>query len=348
MPIYKQDQSGKFVPFEQTPFPDLEKVLEDWIEENPHLLLEEETIAIFARQPRTAYDKYLDLLGVDATGATVVIELKRGETPRDVVAQTLEYAAWVDSLSREQLDELARNYAANHSAEVEGLADLYSKTFEQQLEETGEDQSRATERVTFNNRQRLVIVAERFSGEVEQTLRYLRTRFGADVYGVEFSVHRAGGDILISTETIVGREPVTKPSQPAAPKERESDEYILAKVRTEFLRRAVTAIETWVDGLNTPGLVILHSSGSDHYLQYLGVTWLYYYYALSWMYMSLSSASDDEVELLRTRLSKPESFQRPSEGGNWRFHVVTDDDSELVKGIIASRLEARKQPVAAS
>jgi|GEM_PF-4081308 len=37
MPIYKQDESGKFVPFEQTPFPDLERVLEDWVEDNPHL-----------------------------------------------------------------------------------------------------------------------------------------------------------------------------------------------------------------------------------------------------------------------------------------------------------------------
>jgi hypothetical protein len=37
MPIYKQDESGKFVPFEQMPFPELEKekVLEDWIENNP-------------------------------------------------------------------------------------------------------------------------------------------------------------------------------------------------------------------------------------------------------------------------------------------------------------------------
>ena len=65
MPIYKLDESGRFVPFEQTPFPDLERVLEDWIEANPHLVLEGETLAIFARQPRTRYDKYLDLLGIE-------------------------------------------------------------------------------------------------------------------------------------------------------------------------------------------------------------------------------------------------------------------------------------------
>src|SRR3990172_2504113 len=125
MPIYKQDESGKFVPFEKTPFPDLEKVLEDWIENNPHLVLEEENVAIFARQPRTAFDKYLDLLAVDETGATVIIELKRGETPRDVVAQTLEYAAWVDNLTVDQLNDLAHDYAQKRGSEAQNLADLY-------------------------------------------------------------------------------------------------------------------------------------------------------------------------------------------------------------------------------
>ncbi|MCH7719300.1 MAG: hypothetical protein IIB21_07500, partial [Chloroflexi bacterium] len=75
MPIYKQDAAGKFVPFEEMPFPDLEKILEDWIETNPHLIFGDEEIAILARQPRTGYDKYLDLLGVDKAGATVVIDL---------------------------------------------------------------------------------------------------------------------------------------------------------------------------------------------------------------------------------------------------------------------------------
>src|SRR5438874_1422642 len=104
MPIFRMDASGRFVPFEETPFPDLEKVLEDWIEANPHLLLEGEDIAIIARQPRTAFGKYPDLLGIDESSACVIVELKRGETPRDVIAQALEYAAWVDSLTHDQLN----------------------------------------------------------------------------------------------------------------------------------------------------------------------------------------------------------------------------------------------------
>lgn len=343
MPIYKQDESGKVVPFEQTPFPDLEKVLEDWIEDNPHLLFEGEDLAIFARQPSTKFGKYLDLLGLDRTGATVVVELKRGETPRDVVAQTLEYASWVDSLTLDQLDEMAREYAEKRGVDASGIADLYRRTFSAELEDAEDQGRQLAERITFNNRQRLVILAERISEEVEQTLRYLRTRFGADVYGVQFSVHQAGGDTIISTTTVVGREQVAKPAQTGTPQERESDESIVARAKTEFVREAVSSIEKWVSQSGIEGLTVDHSTGSDHFIRYLGITWASYYYAMRWLYMYLDRPSDAEVETLRTKLSKPESVQTGESWNGWRFHIATNDDLEVVKNLIVQRVEARQQ-----
>ncbi len=111
MPIYRMAPPGTFVHFEKTPFLEMEKVLEDWIQANPHLLFEDEKLAIFSRQPKTAYGKFPDLLGVDVAGACVVVELKRGQAPREVIAQALEYAAWVDSRDLSDLDNLAREYA---------------------------------------------------------------------------------------------------------------------------------------------------------------------------------------------------------------------------------------------
>lgn len=339
MPIFKKNPDGTFVPYEKTPFPDLEKVLEDWIEANPHLVLEGEEIAIFARQPRSSFDKYLDLLAVDETGATVVIELKRGETPRDVVAQTLEYAAWVDSLSIDQLNELARDYAEKNDVDADSLADLYAQTFEIEEAESGEA-TQSSGRITFNNRQRLVIVAERITDEVEQTLRYLRTRFGADIYGVQFSVHKAGEDTLINTTTVVGREKVSKPAQTWTPREKESDEAISKRVQTDFMRGAVTSIEEWVKALGVDGLSVDHSTASDHFLRHLGLTWIYYYYAANWIYASVYAASEDEATTLKAGASKPDEV-KPIEGGKfWRFHVATDGDLELMKDIVTTRLEA--------
>ncbi len=50
------------------------------------MLLAGEELVVIARQPRTSSGKILDLLALDHTGATVVIELKRGQAPREVVA----------------------------------------------------------------------------------------------------------------------------------------------------------------------------------------------------------------------------------------------------------------------
>ena len=53
---------------------------------------------------------YSDLLGVDAEGNLVVAELKKGRTPRDIIAQLLDYAAWADGLSESQIREMAEAY----------------------------------------------------------------------------------------------------------------------------------------------------------------------------------------------------------------------------------------------
>lgn len=346
MAIHKLDPGGKFVPFEKTPFPDLEKALEDWIESNPHLVLEGENLAVFARQPRTTFDKYLDLLAVDETGATVIIELKRGETPRDVLAQTLEYAAWVDNLSADQLNELARDYAQKRAVAANDLAAIYRLTFAKDEEDVSEGEAPVTERVTFNNRQRLVIVAERISNEVEQTLRYLRTRFGADVYGVQFSVHKAGNDIIIETTTIVGREKVSKPATPWTPREQESDEFILAKVRTEFMREAVSTIEDWVGTCGVGALAVEHGTGSSHFIRYLGITWVYYYYASNWVYAQLYQPTDEETETLRSRMSKSQEVKSIDGGKYWRFHLANHGDLEILKEIVLRRTQARTADIA--
>ena len=52
---------------------------------------------LIGRQVYTDFGKYIDLLAIDATGSIIIIELKKHKTPRDVVAQTIDYAAWVEN-----------------------------------------------------------------------------------------------------------------------------------------------------------------------------------------------------------------------------------------------------------
>ena len=73
-----------------TPF-DNETRLEDILSAdigiiNPDLL-------VIGRQVVTSYGKYIDLLAIDTNGHLVVIELKRDKTPREIVAQLLDYGS---------------------------------------------------------------------------------------------------------------------------------------------------------------------------------------------------------------------------------------------------------------
>jgi hypothetical protein len=54
-----------------------------------------------------------DLLAIDSEATLYLIEVKKGRTPREVVAQALDYGYWVAELT---LDEVASIYAAGNSA----------------------------------------------------------------------------------------------------------------------------------------------------------------------------------------------------------------------------------------
>ncbi len=83
---------------------DLEKDLEGWIASDPSLLAE--GLRIVGRQVWLEAGP-VDLLGIDAQGRWVVVELKRERLYRETVAQALDYAACLRSIdAQELLDKL--------------------------------------------------------------------------------------------------------------------------------------------------------------------------------------------------------------------------------------------------
>ena len=93
-----------------------EKRLEDLIESDPSVL--GAPLLIIGRQVPTSSGKFVDLLALDAEGAVHVLELKRDRTPRDVVAQTLDYGSWVQELSHEDVLEIYARYNDSKALEV--------------------------------------------------------------------------------------------------------------------------------------------------------------------------------------------------------------------------------------
>lgn len=90
--------------------------LEDILDGDISIL--DQRLLVIGRQVGTAYGKFIDLLAMDADGKLVVIELKRDRTPREVVAQLLDYGSWVRTLEDEDIaaifDAYLSKYHPNH------------------------------------------------------------------------------------------------------------------------------------------------------------------------------------------------------------------------------------------
>ncbi len=195
MRIFSIQPDGVFSEFTQEPFQveHEEKTLENWIERNPDGVLEDEELLIIGRQVPTGLGGYIDLLGVARSGNVVVIELKRDRTPRETVAQALEYAAFAQRLDVRQLEILLNSYMNDESII---LAEYHRQHFA--LDDG--------EAVAFNKDQQIVIVGQQVTPNVRQTAQFLNSK-GVSVTCVEFSFFRAeNGPRLLSQEIVVGGE----------------------------------------------------------------------------------------------------------------------------------------------
>ena len=86
----------------------LESELETWIAQDPSIL--GERLLIIARQKSIPDVGKLDLMAVDQGGSLIIVELKRDRTPREAVAQALDYASWVHSADQDQISQWAEHY----------------------------------------------------------------------------------------------------------------------------------------------------------------------------------------------------------------------------------------------
>ena len=195
MRVFGIQSDGRFNEYVQTPFQieHEEITLEGWLEMNPDGMVEDGRILIIGRQVVTNFGGFIDLLGLDREGEVVVIELKRDRTPRDTIAQALEYVSFAEQLDTAQLEEVLRSYLNDDSLT---LAEHHREYFQ-----LGSDEA-----VAFNKDQRIVIVGQRVTPEIRQTAIFLRSK-GIRVTCVEFSFFQAGGGTrLLSQEIVVGRE----------------------------------------------------------------------------------------------------------------------------------------------
>ena len=158
---------------------DSEKQLEDMIVAAPEILSSD--WMLIGRQERTSYGKIVDLLAVAPDGSLVLIELKRGRTPWEVVAQALDYASWVEQLEAADIADIYRRFTTGR--------DLAEDFKERSGIELDEDQ--------LNQTHQIVVVAAELDDSTERITRYLSER-GVPINVLFFRVFKNGDETLLS------------------------------------------------------------------------------------------------------------------------------------------------------
>ena len=66
---------------------------------------------LIGRQEETSHGGRIDLLAIAPDGSLVLVELKRDRTPREIIAQALDYASWVEQLTPERIVQIYQRFS---------------------------------------------------------------------------------------------------------------------------------------------------------------------------------------------------------------------------------------------
>lgn len=161
-----------------------EQQLEDMIVHDPSILSSE--WMLIGRQELTKFGGRIDLLGMAPDGSLVLIELKRDRTPREIIAQALDYASWVEDLDARDLVDIYQRFSGG------GLLDQdFANRFGHPLDED-----------LINDSHQIVIVAAELDDSTERIVTYLNDRDIA-INVVFFQVFENGDQKLLSRAWLI-------------------------------------------------------------------------------------------------------------------------------------------------
>lgn len=184
---------------------DKEERLEEFLDKDitiasPHWM-------VIGRQVYTDYGKYIDLLAIDRDGNLIVLELKKNKTPREVVAQLLDYASWIKNLAEDEIASIFDNYTKKYHPDRcdISLDETFLKYFK--LKDMPEE---------LNETHQLVVVASNLDESTERIVSYLSEEHNVPINAVFFRVFKDGEreyltsmwfiDPSLPNPTVVGEE----------------------------------------------------------------------------------------------------------------------------------------------
>lgn len=170
-----------------------EELIEGWIARQPDLLGLD--VLVIGRQVMTEFGGRIDLLGIDADGGLVIVELKRDRTPREIIAQVLDYASWTAALNTRQVHDLASRYLDRP------LDGPFRERFGVSLPQT------------LNESHTMMIVASAFDASSQRIVRYLSEVHDIAINTVFFTIFEQNGETLLATDWLLDQTEVADRSE---------------------------------------------------------------------------------------------------------------------------------------
>jgi hypothetical protein len=167
-------------------------MLETWIANEPSILGLE--IVIIGRQVVTDFGGKIDLLAIDRDGNLTILELKRDRTPREIVAQILDYASWASTLTTKELYTIASKYKG------EKLDSIFSDGFDSEIPEK------------LNTSHNMVIVASELDEPSRRIVEYLSTVHNVSINTLFFNTFDYQGTLMMGADWLMDQEEVVERS----------------------------------------------------------------------------------------------------------------------------------------
>ena len=195
--MYEIDRTtNRLIPLERKSFADLgfreRPHLQEWIAALPEILGED---LLIIQKEFDGFDgtrERLDLLALDRDGNLVTIENKPDDTGRDVVWQSIKYAAYVSTLDRIQIAEIYQSYLDRHGGG--NAVELICEFLEvESLEEAVLNGAQS---------QRIIMIAASFRKEVTSPAIWLISH-GIRVQCFQVAIFERGGDLFFDAQQII-------------------------------------------------------------------------------------------------------------------------------------------------
>jgi hypothetical protein len=158
---------------------DSEKSLEDMIVAAPEIVSDE--WMIIGQQEDTGSGGRIDLLAIAPDSSLILIEIKRGRSPRVVVAQAIDYATWVETLDAQTVFCIYARFSGGRALD---------QAFEERF-------GTAIDTEDFPNHHQIVILAASLDASSERIVSYLSKRSVA-INVLCFEIFENGNDKFIS------------------------------------------------------------------------------------------------------------------------------------------------------